>query len=124
MLLIIDTQYSENYGAHDWDGEGACPQYWKQKGGSSYKVSGVPTSCSLDDLHGLAIDALMYIDDCSSVDVLGVKFVEDGWMSWYENSQLEYDGSITFPEPTMTFKELLQKAAPSKALQKEMMESI
>jgi hypothetical protein len=124
MLLIIDTQYSENYAAHDWDGEGICPQGWKQKGGSSYKVSDVPTSCSLDDLHGLAIDALMYIDDYASVDVIGVRFEEDGWMSWYENSQMEYDGSIIFPEPTMTFRELLQKAAPSRALQKEMMESI
>ena len=124
MLLIIDTQYSENYGAHDWDGEGRCPQYWKHKGGSSYKVSDVPTSCSLDDLHGLAVDALMYIDDYASIDVLGVRFEEDGYLTQYEKSQLEYEGSIVFAEPTMTFKELLQKAAPSRALQKEMMESV
>jgi hypothetical protein len=38
-ILVIDTQFMENYGAHDWDGEGACPQYWKMKGGSSYKVA-------------------------------------------------------------------------------------
>ena len=25
MMLVIDTQYMENYGAHDWDGEGECP---------------------------------------------------------------------------------------------------
>lgn len=25
-------QYRENYGAHCWDGEGACPQGWKNKG--------------------------------------------------------------------------------------------
>lgn len=33
MQLLITTQIQENYGAHDWDGEGACPQYWKFKGG-------------------------------------------------------------------------------------------
>lgn len=33
--LVIHTQDLENYGAHDWDGEGACPQYWKYKGGTS-----------------------------------------------------------------------------------------
>jgi len=33
MLLVITTQLQENYGAHDWDGQGACPQYWKFKGG-------------------------------------------------------------------------------------------
>ena len=122
MLLIIETQYSENYGAHDWDGEGECPQRWKQKGGSSYKISDVPPSCTEDDLYGLAVDALLTFDDQCQVDVLGVKFVEDGWLSWFEKSQLEYDGSIVYPEPTMTFRELLQKAAPSRALQKEMME--
>jgi len=37
MQLLITTQTQENYGAHDWDGEGACPQYWKFKGGMDYK---------------------------------------------------------------------------------------
>ena len=34
--LVIYTQYKENYGAHDWDGKGEAPQYWKNKGGSTY----------------------------------------------------------------------------------------
>ena len=34
--LVIYTQISENYGAHDWDGTGVCPQYWKNKGGNTY----------------------------------------------------------------------------------------
>ena len=42
MMLVIQTQTQENYGAHDWDGVGACPQYWKFKGGSEYKVIGMP----------------------------------------------------------------------------------
>ena len=29
--LLITTQVYENYGSHDWDGEGECPQYWKAK---------------------------------------------------------------------------------------------
>lgn len=41
MKLIIHTQHRENYGAHDWDGEGACPQYWKFKGGDTYVVRGL-----------------------------------------------------------------------------------
>ena len=39
--LLITTQVYENYGAHDWDGEGQCPQYWKAKGGSDYVVLNV-----------------------------------------------------------------------------------
>jgi len=38
MKLVIQTQIRENYGAHDWDGEGECPQYWKCKGGNTYVV--------------------------------------------------------------------------------------
>lgn len=39
MKLAIYTQYRENYGAHNWDGVGTCPQYWKSKGGSTYVVA-------------------------------------------------------------------------------------
>ena len=38
MKLVIQTQIQENYGAHDWNGEGECPQYWKFKGGDTYLV--------------------------------------------------------------------------------------
>lgn len=38
MKLVIHTQFKENYGAHTWDGEGECPQYWKFKGGDTYVV--------------------------------------------------------------------------------------
>lgn len=38
MKLVITTQTCENYGAHSWDGEGQCPQYWKFKGGNTYVV--------------------------------------------------------------------------------------
>jgi len=37
--VIVTTQYRENYGAHDWDGCGECPQYWKMKGGYEYQVA-------------------------------------------------------------------------------------
>lgn len=42
MRLIISTQYRENYGAHDWDGKGECPQYWKNKGGYEYVAAEMP----------------------------------------------------------------------------------
>jgi hypothetical protein len=36
MKAVVQTQIRENYGAHDWDGQGECPQYWKFKGGNTY----------------------------------------------------------------------------------------
>ena len=60
MKLVISTQIRENYGAHDWDGVGECPQHWRCKGGDIYivsnlsvaqirkiKKSGIPTLKSL-----------------------------------------------------------------------------
>tara|TARA_B110000914_G_C15460024_1_gene445368 strand:+ start:482 stop:961 length:480 start_codon:yes stop_codon:yes gene_type:complete len=38
MKLVIRTQHEENYGAHNWDGEGECPQRWKFKFGGTYVV--------------------------------------------------------------------------------------
>jgi hypothetical protein len=36
MIHTVQTQYRENYGAHNWDETGECPQYWKNKGGETY----------------------------------------------------------------------------------------
>ena len=43
IASLITTQYRENYGAHDWDGKGECPQYWKNKGGYDYMIKGAPS---------------------------------------------------------------------------------
>lgn len=44
MKIVINTQVRENYGAHDWDGVGECPQYWKCKGGDTYVVPNLTVS--------------------------------------------------------------------------------
>tara|TARA_B110000503_G_scaffold47345_1_gene77137 strand:+ start:1208 stop:1642 length:435 start_codon:yes stop_codon:yes gene_type:complete len=46
MKLVIRTQYRENYGAHDWDGTGECPQYWKNKGVETYVVRNLSSKSS------------------------------------------------------------------------------
>jgi len=32
ILVQITAQCHENYGAHNWNGQGECPQAWKPKG--------------------------------------------------------------------------------------------
>ena len=44
QTLVIQTQHRENYGAHNWDGEGECPQHWKFKGGNTYFVTDLTTA--------------------------------------------------------------------------------
>jgi hypothetical protein len=36
--VLVQTQYRENYGAQDWNGEGQCPQAWKPKGGFTFQI--------------------------------------------------------------------------------------
>ena len=48
MKIVLDTQHRENYGAHDWDGTGECPQYWKSKGGTTYVVENVTIEQAMD----------------------------------------------------------------------------
>lgn len=44
MKLVIFTQHMENYGAHDWNGKGQCPNFWKAKGGDVYVVEDIKES--------------------------------------------------------------------------------
>ena len=92
MMLVIRTQFMENYGAHDWDGTGECPQYWKMKGGSEYKITDVPLNIDYQEVVSMAnvetdnIGCREYILDWS--------IESDDYLSWFEKSQLEYDGVI------------------------------
>ena len=43
MNVLVMTQIRENYGAHDWDGTGECPQMWKCKGGEDITTNVVPS---------------------------------------------------------------------------------
>ena len=51
MNVLVMTQIRENYGAHDWDGTGECPQMWKCKGGEDYIIEGAPSVEDLSLIH-------------------------------------------------------------------------
>jgi len=106
MILVITTQYQENYGAHDWDGQGECPQYWKMKGGSEFKVTGVPNNVDVDRVLFMLGQDVQWTSNGSISTVIGTHIEEDSYLSWYEKSQLEYDGAIQFAEPSMDYTDL------------------
>jgi len=109
MKLVITTQVRENYGAHDWDGTGSCPQYWKFKGGSEYTVDNIEHFVTIDDdFFAKNIKSIVYDyispkitqnNDCYEESIIGYSIEDDDYMSEFEKSQLEYDGSITYYEP-------------------------
>lgn len=105
MKLVIRTQFMENYGAHNWDGEGECPQRWKMKGGSEYMITDVPGNIDYQEVVDMA--GVEKNNDYVRESILDWSIEEDGYMSWFEKSQLEYDGSIACPEPTIAYWELM-----------------
>jgi hypothetical protein len=99
MKLHIYTQDQENYGAHDWDGVGECPEYWKFKGGRDFFV---PMGYSINSETATAIVMAVRGDieesnDYFRCEIIGWDIVADDFMTEFEKSQLEYEGSIRYP---------------------------
>jgi hypothetical protein len=95
MKLLITTQVYENYGAHDWDGQGECPQYWKAKGGNDYVIK---------NFRGDTTAAVMMVRSEIEQDTVGYReqiidwnLVADDYLTEFERSQLAYEGQITYP---------------------------
>ncbi len=87
MKVVITTQYMENYGAHDWDGEGSCPQYWKCKGGSTYVVPNLSQEEADSFDKESVLPLIEYSSEYSKEYVIGVsvhaddEVVCDSWES-------------------------------------------
>jgi hypothetical protein len=102
MKLHIITQYMENYGAHDWDGTGECPQYWKMKGGEDYFILNVDET-EVDAAVAQVRGDIEWNDIGSRQYIIGYGIVADDFMTEFEISQLEYDGRIAYPAKVLEF---------------------
>jgi hypothetical protein len=111
--IVISTQIHENYGAHDWDGKGECPQYWKAKGGEEYRH---PVTLELNEVQDAVKLGLLVRELANSVSVSGNSFREEV-RDWYllpvgqltdsEKEQVEWYDSVKYPVKAPA---ILQKA--------------
>ena len=109
MQLLITTQTQENYGAHDWDGVGECPSYWKFKGGQDYKYdlgSALRNDETLAEIVEHFRAEIEEDNDYYRNHIIGYEVVADDYLTEFERSQLEYEGSITYPATRLTMKEV------------------
>ena len=90
--FFVVAQYEENYGAHDWDGKGACPQYWKKKGGKEYIV----TADTAEQVHALVAPHL-YNNNYAHSYIVFTQEVAPDYQTESEIDQLEYEGRIIYP---------------------------
>ena len=100
--LLITTQTYENYGAHDWDGVGQCPSYWKAKGGSDYVVKNINVNKVTETLMGVRgqIEQDNYAFRESIIDF---SVVADDALTEFEQSQLAYEGKIRYGSKEITW---------------------
>ena len=92
--LLITTQVYENYGAHDWDGVGECPQYWKAKGGNDYVVKKFKGDVTMTVLCLRA--QIEQSNEGFRETIIDFRLVKDDYLTEFEQSQLDYEGKITY----------------------------
>ena len=97
MKLLIQTQVYENYGAHDWDGKGECPQYWKAKGGNDYVIKKFRGGDAQATQAVMALRSQIEQDnEYYREQIIGWSIEKDDYLTEFERSQLEYEGKITY----------------------------
>lgn len=99
MKLVITTQVYENYA---WNEDGTigigAEAYWKAKGGSDYVIRNFdPTRYAPGIIVELVRNRIETANDYMLEHIVDWSVVEDNYLTEFEQSQLEYDGQITFP---------------------------
>ena len=102
--LLIQTQVHENYGAHDWDGEGECPQYWKAKGGSDYVLPNLTALqfTSIKAVVGALKPQVEANDHYWRESVIHWEVLADDQPTPWEADQIRWEGRVVFPAKVLT----------------------
>ena len=97
MMLVVVTQYCENYGEPD-------NPHWKYKSGSFHKIRNVPQDADYESIVKLA--NIAYDNKMSKEYILSWEIKDDDYLSPFERSQMDYDGRIIFTEPEQNYEDL------------------
>lgn len=108
VMLVIRTQVYENYA---WREDGSLgvgdEAYWKAKGGSEYKILDVPLNIDYNEVVSAA--GVEQDNDAFREHIIDWSIEADDYLSWFEKSQLDYEGTITCREPTMQYSNLISE---------------
>ena len=77
MKYVVQTQFRENYGAHDWDGTGECPQYWKSKGGNTYVVEVNLEQAQTESFYESVARCIRHSSDYAEEYIIGESLVDE-----------------------------------------------
>lgn len=112
MKLIIQTQFCENYGAHDWDGKGECPQYWKPKGGDTYIIDVNVNEAMDKSFYPSVANCIEHRSDYSREYIIMSEMVDD--IDFDESNFVEEWESPTYAIKASDREELMCKSVARK----------
>ena len=96
--LLITTQVYENYA---WDEDGnlgtGVNAYWKAKGGNDYVLKNFQDFDRVTEVVMSLRDKIEVANDAWMEHIIDWTIVADDYLTEFERSQLEYEGSITYP---------------------------
>jgi hypothetical protein len=97
--LLISTQVFENYA---WNEDGTlgtgANAYWKAKGGSDYVVKKFKGSHADATMAVMALRSqIEQANDAFMEHIIDFRIVADDYLTEFEQSQLDYEGKITYP---------------------------
>lgn len=87
--LLIQTQVYENYGDAD-------KPYWKAKGGSDYVVKKINVNKVTETVMGLR-SQIECDNEFYRESIINFEVVANDYLTEFEQSQLDYEGSIRYP---------------------------
>ena len=101
--LLIQTQVYENYA---WNEDGSlgtgADAYWKAKGGNDYVLKNFQDFNRVSEVVMALRSQIEQDDDAFREHIIDWEIVADDYLTWFEKSQLEYDGKITYPARELT----------------------
>ena len=109
MILVIQTQHYENYAWVDGELMTGKDAYWKAKGGDCIKVTGLSSDADIDAVVDTVRHKIESRDEGFIVEIIGYGLEEDSYLSWFEKSQLEYDGVIQCREPEFNWADIVEE---------------
>jgi hypothetical protein len=101
--LLIQTQVYENYA---WNEDGSlgtgADAYWKAKGGNDYVLKNFRDFNRVSEVVMALRSQIEQDNDAFREHIIDWEIVADDYLTWFEKSQLEYDGKITYPARELT----------------------
>lgn len=88
--LLIQTQVYENYGDAD-------KPYWKAKGGSDYVVKNFRKFNKITETVMALRSQVEQDNEFYREHIINFEVVADDYLTDFERSQLDYEGSIRYP---------------------------